>query len=49
VVAAIERLAAVDDATAAPARAALAQHLAAQAMQDLALLKPSLLAEISRG
>ena len=28
---------------------ALAQHLAAQAMRDVALLKPSLLQEISKG
>ena len=31
------------------ARAALGAHLAAQAMRDLAVLKPSLLAEISKG
>jgi len=37
------------DATAAPARAALAAHLAAQAMRDVAMLKPSLLEEISKG
>ena len=30
-------------------RAALRAHLAAQAVRDLALLKPSLLAEISKG
>ena len=34
---------------AAPARAALAKHLAAQAMRDVAMLKPSLLQEISTG
>ena len=34
---------------AALARSALAAHLAAQALRDLAPLKPSLLAEISRG
>jgi hypothetical protein len=37
------------DGVAAPARAALAEHLAAQAMRDVALLKPSLLQEISKG
>jgi hypothetical protein len=34
---------------AAPARAALAGHLSGQAMRDVALLKPSLLHEISKG
>jgi len=34
---------------AAPARAVLAEHLAAQAMRDVATLKPSLLQEISKG
>ena len=34
---------------AAPARTALAEHLAAQAMRDVATLKPSLLHEISKG
>jgi hypothetical protein len=48
-VAAYERLATLGDGVAAPARAALAAHLAAQAMRDITLLKPSLLAEISRG
>jgi hypothetical protein len=37
------------DAIAAPARTVLAEHLAAQAMRDVALLKPSLLQEISKG
>jgi hypothetical protein len=37
------------EAAAAPARAALAEHLAAQAMRDVAMLKPSLLEEISKG
>jgi len=37
------------DATTAPARTAIAQHLAAQAMRDVATLKPSLLEEISKG
>ncbi len=39
----------VPQATAAAARAALSEHLAAQAMRDVALLKPSLLREISTG
>jgi len=34
---------------AAPARVVLAEHLAAQAMRDVATLKPSLLQEISKG
>ena len=34
---------------AAPARAALVEHLAAQAIRDVAMLKPSLLQEISKG
>jgi HAMP domain-containing protein len=34
---------------AAPARSALAEHLSAQAMRDVAILKPSLLQEISKG
>jgi hypothetical protein len=34
---------------ATPARAALSAHLAAQAMRDIAHLKPSLLQEISKG
>ena len=34
---------------AAPARAAIAEHLAAQTMRDVAVLKPSLLGEISKG
>jgi len=37
------------DETTAAARAAIAQHLAAQAMRDVATLKPSLLEEISKG
>src|SRR4029453_19354303 len=48
----VRALAVLDDlpeATTAPARAALAQHLAAQAMRDVATLKPSLLEEISKG
>ena len=40
---------ALPDAAAAPARAALATHLAGQAMRDVAVLKPSLLQEISKG
>ena len=34
---------------AAPARAAIEQHLAAQTMRDLAVLKPSMVGEISKG
>jgi predicted component of type VI protein secretion system len=34
---------------AGPARAAIHEHLAAQVMRDLAVLKPSLLGEISKG
>lgn len=34
---------------AAPARRVLAEHLAVQAMRDVAMLKPSLLEEISKG
>ena len=48
-VAAFDTLEALPAALAAPARAALAAHLAAQAMRDVALLNPSLLAEISKG
>ncbi len=40
---------ALPDDLAAPARSVLAEHLAAQAMRDVALLKPSLLHEISKG
>jgi hypothetical protein len=42
-------LASLSDEDAAPARAALAEHLAAQTMRDVAVLKPSLLEEISKG
>jgi hypothetical protein len=49
VVAALEVLDALPAEVAAGARAALEAHLAAQALRDLAVLKPSLLAEISRG
>jgi len=34
---------------ATPARAAIEQHLAAQTMRDLAVLKPSMVGEISKG
>jgi hypothetical protein len=37
------------DDVAAAARSALAEHLAAQIMRDVAMLKPSLLQEISKG
>jgi len=46
---AYEMLAHLPDDQAAPVRAALGQHLAAQAMRDVAVLKPSLLEEISKG
>ncbi len=46
---AYEMLAHLPDDEAAPARAALGEHLAAQAMRDVAVLKPSLLEEISKG
>jgi hypothetical protein len=49
VAAAFDTLDSLPAELAAPARAALAGHLAAQAMRDVALLKPSLLAEISKG
>ncbi len=39
----------VPEGIAAPARAALSAHLAAQAMRDVAHLQPSLLQEISKG
>lgn len=42
-------LAALPDADARPARAPLLEHLGAQAMRDVAVLKPSMLSEISRG
>jgi hypothetical protein len=48
-VTALEAIDALAPELAAPARAAIAEHLAAQAMRDLAVLKPSLLAEISKG
>ena len=46
---AIEGLAADAPAAARAARAPIAEHLGAQAMRDVATLKPSMLAEISRG
>jgi hypothetical protein len=49
VVAALEQLDRLPDDVAAPARAALAEHLAGQALRDVMLLKPSLLAEIAGG
>jgi len=48
-VTALEAVDALPDAVAAPARAALAEHLAAQTMREIAVLKPSLLGEISKG
>jgi hypothetical protein len=44
-----EAIAAHPDGLDGPARDALRPHLAAQSLRDLALLKPSLLAEISKG
>ena len=49
VIAAIETIDALDAAVAAAARAPIDRHLAAQAMRDVAVLKPSMLAEISKG
>src|SRR5262249_49803466 len=46
---AIEMPAHLPEDQAPPIRAALGQHLAAQAMRDVAVLKPSLLEEISKG
>jgi hypothetical protein len=49
IVLALDVLEAVPPPLAARARRPLDTHLAAQAMRDLAVLKPSLLGEISRG
>jgi hypothetical protein len=46
---ALGRIDALPDDRAREARAALNAHLAAQAMRDLAVVKPSLLSEISKG
>jgi len=46
---ALETIDGVEGALGESARAAIAAHLAAQAMRDVAVRKPSLLAEISRG
>ena len=48
-VATVPLLDALPASAGAAARTALGEHLAAQAMRDLAVLKPSLLAEISKG
>ena len=48
-VAALATIAVLPEAEGAAAHAALGGHLAAQALRDLATLKPSLLEEISRG
>jgi hypothetical protein len=48
-VTALEAIDALPDAVATSARAALAEHLAAQTMREIAVLKPSLLGEISKG
>ena len=49
VVETLTALAALPDAEARPARAPLLEHVGAQAMRDVAVLKPSMLNEISRG
>lgn len=49
VVETLTALAALPDADARPARAPLLEHVGAQSMRDVAVLKPSLLNEISRG
>lgn len=46
---ALTAIAALPEETARPARAPIAEHLGAQAMRDVAVLKPSMLGEISRG
>jgi hypothetical protein len=48
-VVAFEQLATLPPAVAEPAHAALAAHLGGQAMRDVAVLKPSMLEEISKG
>ena len=48
-VTALEVLDALPPARAGAARSAIAEHLAAQVMRDLMVLKPSLLTEISKG
>jgi len=48
-VTALEAIDTLPEDRTAPARAAVAEHLAAQTMRDLAVLKPSLLGEISKG
>jgi hypothetical protein len=46
---ALEVLDALPPTAAEPGRAAIGEHLAAQALRDLVVLKPSLLTEISKG
>ena len=46
---ALTAIATLPEETARPARAPIAEHLGAQAMRDVAVLKPSMLGEISRG
>ena len=48
-VVALETIDALPEEVAAAARAALLEHLAAQAVRDVMVLKPSLLTEISKG
>ena len=45
----LEILEALPTETAEVARAAIGEHLAVQAMRDVAILKPSMLNEISKG
>ena len=46
---ALTAIATLPEETARPARAPIAEHLGAQAMRGVAVLKPSMLGEISRG
>jgi len=48
-VTALEMLDGLPPAATAAARGAIAEHLAAQTMRDLAVLKPSMVGEISKG
>jgi hypothetical protein len=48
-ISALDVVGALPPDAAGAARAAIAEHLAAQAMRDLAVLKPSLVGEISKG
>lgn len=46
---ALTAIATLPEETARPARTPIAQHLGSQTMRDVAVLKPSMLGEISRG